>query len=85
MLAFVKSPNYEDAKDGGDGTTYTMVMVEATDETGHVGRKAVMVEVTNVDEDGTVELSALQPAARDVMFTLPLQTIDNWHSDHRTA
>ena len=37
-------------------------MVEATDGTGHVGREAVMVEVTNVDEAGTVKLSALQPA-----------------------
>ena len=39
-----------------------MIMVEATDGTGHVGREAVKVEVTNVDEDGTVGLSALQPA-----------------------
>ena len=50
-------------------------MVEATDGTGHVGRKAVMVEVTNVDEDGTVELSALQPAP-GVMFTATLTDLD---------
>ena len=55
-------------------------MVEATDETGHVGRKAVKVEVTNVDEDGTVELSALQPAP-DVAFTATLTDIDNGTTD----
>ena len=49
------------------------IMVEATDGTGHVGREAVMVEVTNVDEDGTVELSALQPAPRRSFHPLPLQ------------
>ena len=50
-------------------------MVEATDGTGHVGRETVMVEVTNVDEDGTVKLSALQPAP-DVPFTATLTDID---------
>ena len=37
--------------------------------------KAVMVEVTNVDEAGTVKLSALQPAP-GVMFTATLTDID---------
>ena len=40
VLAFVKSPNFEDAKDDGGDNIYD-VMVEATDGTGHVGRKAV--------------------------------------------
>ena len=52
------------------------IMVEATDGTGHVGRKAVKVEVTNVDEDGTVKLSALQPAP-SVPFTATLTDIDS--------
>ena len=52
------------------------IMVEATDGTGHVGREAVKVEVTNVDEAGTVELSALQPAP-GVAFTATLTDIDN--------
>ena len=56
------------------------VMVEATDGTGHVGRKAVKVEVTNVDEDGTVKLSALQPAP-GVAFTATLTDIDNGTTD----
>ena len=51
------------------------IMVEATDGTGHVGREAVEVEVTNVDEDGTVKLSALQPAS-SVPFTATLTDID---------
>ena len=50
------------------------IMVEATDGTGHVGRKAVMVEVTNVDEDGTVELSALQPAPGVAVHRYPYRS-----------
>ena len=78
VLAFVKSPNFEDAKGGGGvniGVNIYDVMVEATDETGHVARKAVKVEVTNVDEAGTVKLSALQPAP-GVMFTATLTDLD---------
>ena len=78
VLTFVKSPNFEKPADATRArTTHTMIMVEATDGTGHVGRKAVKVEVTNVDEDGTVELSALQPASRRCCSPLPLQIIDN--------
>ena len=80
VLAFVKSPNFEDAKDAGGGDNIYDVMVEATDGTGHVGRKAVEVEVTNVDEDGTVELSALQPAP-SVAFTATLADLDNPAAD----
>ena len=75
VLAFVKSPDFEDAKDAGGVNMYE-VMVEATDGTGHVGRKAVEVEVTNVNEDGTVGLSALQPAP-SVAFTATLTDLDN--------
>ena len=63
------------AKDVGTDNIYD-VMVEATDGTGHVGREAVKVEVTNVNEDGTVELSALQPAP-SVAFMATLTDIDN--------
>ena len=76
VLTFMKSPDYEMATDGdrnndGDfmGTdeepsdnTYE-VTVRATDESNKVGMHEVMVEVTNVDEPGTVTLSALQPQA----------------------
>ena len=79
MLAFVKSPNFEAPADAETDNIYD-VMVEATDGTGHVGRETVEVEVTNVDEAGTVELSALQPAP-GVMFTATLTDIDNGTTD----
>ena len=79
VLAFVKSPNFEKPGDDGMDNIYD-VMVEATDGTGHVGRETVKVEVTNVDEDGTVKLSALQPAP-DVMFTATLTDIDSPSTD----
>ena len=79
VLAFVKSPNFEKPGDDGTDNVYDVV-VEATDGTGHVGRETVMVEVINVDEDGTVELSALQPAP-NVMFTATLTDIDNLSTD----
>ena len=83
VLAFVKSPNFEKPTDRGvTGTSPSVakdniydVMVEATDGTGHVGREAVEVEVTNVDEAGTVKLSALQPAP-SVAFTATLTDKD---------
>ena len=78
-MAFVKSPNFEErrtewARHTAVGDNIYDVMVEATDGTGHVGRKAVMVEVINVDEAGTVGLSALQPAP-GVISPLPLQIL----------
>ena len=82
-MAFVKSPNFEKPTDrvGTDpSTAFALdniyeIVVEATDGTGHVGREAVEVEVTNVDEAGTVKLSALQPAP-SVLFTATLTDID---------
>ena len=86
VLTFMKSPNFEDKKDKvGMGTSTPdaiatdnvyEVMVEATDATGQVGKKHVKVEVTNVDEAGTVKLSALQPAPA-VAFTATLTDIDS--------
>ena len=77
MLRFKSPPDYEDntnpdhmyevtvqASDGGDTTTAT---------------KAVTIEVTNVEESGTVMLSTLQPqVSRDITATLTdLDTIEN--------
>ena len=86
VLTFMKSPNFEDKKDKvGTGTSTPdaiasdnvyEVMVEATDATIQVGKKHVKVEVTNVDEAGTVKLSALQPAS-GVDFTATLTDIDS--------
>ena len=79
VLAFVKSPNFEKPADMDTDNLYD-ITVEATDGTGHVGREAVKVEVTNVDEAGTVKLSALQPAPT-VDFTASLTDIDNGTTD----
>ena len=94
VLTFKESPNFEDEKDkvGTDTGTDTStpdataldnvyeVMVEATDANGQVGKKHVKVEVTNVDEAGTVKLSALQPAP-GVAFTATLTDIDSSSMD----
>ena len=60
VLTFKKSPDFEMPGDEGTDRIYS-VTVQATDETNKVGTKAVMVEVTNVEEPGMVRLSALQP------------------------
>ena len=66
VLTFLKSPDFEAPGDVAGGTTAAEdniyeVTVKATDETMKVGMKKVMVTVTNVDEAGTVSLSARRP------------------------
>ena len=69
VLSFAKSPDYEmpgDVVGTGDSTAAAgdrmyEVTVVATDETMQMGTKAVVVEVTNVDEAGTVTLSSRRP------------------------
>ena len=58
VLSFKEQPDFEDEADADTNNTYE-VTVQATDETLNMGTKDVMVKVTNVDEDGTVTLSAL--------------------------
>ena len=63
VLSFMKSPNYEMAMGGGaSGTsnTYTVTVV-ATDADGVMTEKEVTVEVTNLDEAGSVTLSTVAP------------------------
>ena len=79
VLRFAKTPNYESPADMGMDNTY-MVIVVATDATRQKGEKKVTVEVTNVNEDGTVKLSALQPAP-GVTFSATLTDIDNVATD----
>ena len=84
VLTFKKSPDYEAATGGGSAdtdmsNTYS-VMVVATDATRQKGEKKVTVEVTNVNEDGTVKLSALQPAP-GVAYSATLTDIDNGATD----
>ena len=70
VLAFVKSPNFEAAKDVGTDNIYD-VIVEATDSTRKTGMKAVKVKVTNVEEPGKVTLSALQPQSATALTATP--------------
>ena len=62
-LSFKESPNYEMATGGGaSGTSNTYsVTVVATDANGLMTEKAVRVDVTNVDEDGSVTLDKVAP------------------------
>ena len=83
VLRFAKTPNYETPADvvGTDGSTAVAddnmyeITVQAMDSTGKTAEEAVMVEVTNVDEDGTVTLSARRPLA-GVAFTAGLTDPD---------
>ena len=78
VLTFKESPDYEMPGDvagtspstaAADDNMYE-VTVQATDETMQVGTKAVMVEVTNVDEAGTVTLSARRPQSATVFTAM---------------
>ena len=80
VLTFKSPPNYEmprgDAFSSPDNTrTYNIVVVSSDDAPGVTGRMMayhkVIVNVTDVDEDGSVSLSGLQPQARvDLTATL---------------
>ena len=59
-LTFAEVPDYEAAADGDMNNVYSVTVV-ATDADGMTTDKAVTVEVTNVDEAGTVTLSAVAP------------------------
>ena len=59
-LTFRESPNYEMPADA-DGDNVYEVMVAATDADSNRGEMSVEVKVANVNEAGTVTLSAVQP------------------------
>ena len=65
VLTFRSSPDFETPADANTDNTY-MVTVEANDGTNTV-MKAVTINVTNVGEDGTVSLSATQPAVGEAL------------------
>ena len=77
VLSFAKSPNFESPTGGlgNDSNTYA-VMVQAGDGGATPAILAVTVEVTNVDEPGTVTLSNLQPEA-GVELTASITDPDN--------
>ena len=60
VLSFKSSPSYENAQDAGTNNEYKVV-VRASDGGETYAYHKVVVMVTNVEEPGTVKLSALQP------------------------
>ena len=78
-LTFRESPNYENPVDA-DGDNVYEVKVAATDADSNRGEKSVEVKVANVDEPGTVTLSAVQPRV-GVSLTASLTDIDGGVSD----
>ena len=71
VLRFMSSPDFEDPADANIDNTYS-VTIEASDGgQDTTAMEEVTIEVTNVDEDGTVMLSTLQPqVARPITATL---------------
>ena len=61
VLRFLTTPDYEAPADSNRDNSY-LVRVRATDGT-NVGTLDVTVNVTNVEEDGSITLSSLQPQA----------------------
>ena len=60
LLAFTAAPDFENPGDAGGDNVYEITVV-ATDTAGNTGTQDVTVKVTNVEEDGTVSLSSVQP------------------------
>ena len=59
-LSFENAPDFESPGDSGRNNVYE-VTVKVTDSKGNSDEQDVTVKVTNVEEDGTVTLSTLQP------------------------
>ena len=78
-LAFEDAPNYESPGDSGGNNVYEVTVV-VTDSKGNTDEQDVTVKVTNVEEDGMVTLSTLQP--RDGFpVTATLSDPDNADAD----
>ena len=77
VLTFVETPDYEESTGGGvNGTSPTYeVTVVATDGSSATDTLDVTVEVTNVDEDGTLTLLNRQPVD-GIQLTTELTDID---------
>ena len=59
-LSFENAPDFESPGDSGRNNVYE-VTVKVTDSKGNSDEQDVTVKVTNVEEDGTITLSTLQP------------------------
>ena len=60
VLTFVASPDYEDARDANTDNDY-QVTIHAADSNGNSSSLDVTVNVTDMDEAGSVSLESLQP------------------------
>ena len=60
VLSFEAAPDYEMPGDANGDNVYE-IMVVVTDNEGATGMMSVTVKVTNVNEDGSVALSSVQP------------------------
>ena len=79
VLNFTNPPNFEAPKDVGKDNVYNITVV-ATDSDGQTDEMDVIVTVANVEEDGTVTLSPLQPRIGSPV-TATLSDIDGAVSD----
>ena len=78
-VTFKAVPDFEAPKDVGKDNVYNITVV-ATDSDGQTDEMDVTVTVTNVEEDGTVTLSLLQPRIGTAL-TASLTDIDGPVSD----
>ena len=74
VLTFNDSPDYEEAAASGGDNAYN-VTVTATDSGDNTAEWPVVVTVTNVEEDGEITLSTLQPR-EDIQLTATLTDPD---------
>jgi serralysin len=83
VLRFMNSPDFEDPKGGGaNGTDNTYVVTVQASDGGDdtTATEELTIEVTNVEEPGTVTLSTLQPQV-GVAITATLTDPDNIGAD----
>ena len=59
-LSFKANPDYESPGDSGGDNVYEVTLV-VTDSKGNSDEQDVTVKVTNIEEEGVVTLSTLQP------------------------
>ena len=76
MLRFESAPDYEDPDDGGTNNMYEVTVQASDGGVDTTATEEVTIEVTNVDEPGTVTLSTLQPQV-GVVIMATLDDPDN--------
>ena len=76
VLRFKSAPDYEAPADVGGNNMYEVTVQASDGGVGTTATEVVAIEVTNVDEPGTVTLSTLQPQV-DAVITATLDDPDN--------